>query len=52
MSCKHINEGNCSFVGANNQKPLQQRQEMQPLGVNHGNVHFLFEPPPLGPLAR
>jgi hypothetical protein len=49
MPCKHIDEGNCSLVGVNNQKPLQQGQEMHPLGVNHGNVLLLFDPPPLGP---
>jgi hypothetical protein len=49
MPCKHIDERNYSLIGATNQKPLQEGQEMHPLGVNHGSVLLLFEPPPLGP---
>jgi hypothetical protein len=34
------------FVGANNQKPLQQGGKMHLSNVNHGKILPLFKPPP------
>jgi hypothetical protein len=36
---------NCLFVGATNQKPLQQKEEMHVSNVNHGKILPLYKPP-------